>query len=58
MVFDQLWHLVRYPNVGAAGCTLTSGQPGAAWNKNLSILYQFNWLKLYSKTWEATRLTG
>ena len=20
-----------YPNVGAAGCTLTSGQPGAAW---------------------------
>ena len=21
-----------YPNVGAAGCTLTSGQPGAAWS--------------------------
>ena len=31
-MYPKGWGSRKYPNVGAAGCTLTSGQPGAAWS--------------------------
>ena len=58
-----------YPNVGAAGCTLTSGQPGAAWSGQevcsgfalasrcaLALLYEFVIYNLYKKRYELYEL--
>jgi hypothetical protein len=52
-----------YPNVGAAGCTLTSGQPGAAWSGQevcsgfapRGSLYEFVLYNLYKKMYELVQ---